>query len=270
MLTQYYSKPLCAVKRIYWILSLTPPYFFESGIDYNMSMRIGTRVVFSEELDTWDAEFFQISVYCGMKDNLTQMKHCARMCRERGIRYVIHPVNYYLLDREMMHALRIMAEWSDLALILHDEKTYEGKRLFGHHHSRFQEALDELSAVARVSFENARDTHDVRWFWHRYAASVTLDLGHVELAGINAVHFVRSLHQEEINKIDYVHMHRNNGWRNGLTDHWPLRPDCREVSALRELLKRRYDIGVILEINETEMTPESLSILRDLRDEAGI
>jgi hypothetical protein len=61
-------------------------------------------------------------------------------------------------------------------------------------------------------------------------------------------------------------MHRNGALRGGLTDHWPLLPGCRELQALRELLKRKRDVGVILEINETWETGTSLSLLRELRE----
>ncbi len=63
-----------------------------------------------------------------------------------------------------------------------------------------------------------------------------------------------------------MHIHRNNGWHGGLTDHWPLSPDCRELRALEELIKIKSDVSIILEINETEMTEDSLKILRALRD----
>jgi hypothetical protein len=63
-------------------------------------MIIGTRVLYPEEINTWNAELLQISVYRDMKGNLEMMKNCARRCREAGIRYVIHPVGYPLLQHE--------------------------------------------------------------------------------------------------------------------------------------------------------------------------
>lgn len=77
----------------------------------------------------------------------------------------------------------------------------------------------------------------------------------------------RVLHPEEVGRIEFVHMHRNNGLHGGITDHWPLRPDCREVRALRKLLARRSDVSVILELNEVEQIGESLDILRSLTPE---
>jgi len=233
---------------------------------YNVNMLVGTRVLFPEEVNRWDAEFLQITVYRSMKNNIMKMKDCVRLCRKRGIRYVIHPVGYFLQDKAMHEELRLMAELSDLALILHDEKTFEDGRLSGETGTDFRETVRELGSVSRVSFENAVDTSDVRWFWDNFAESITLDIGHVEAVGLDSIDFVKSLDEKTINKIDYVHIHRNNGWHGGLTDHWPLIGDCREIFALETLLKIKTDIGVILEINETEMTGESLELLRELRD----
>jgi len=233
-------------------------------------MLVGSRVLYPEEVGLWDVELLQITVYQGMKDNLYLMRSCASMCREVGVRYVVHPVGYFVSDKEMLKELRVMAECADLALILHDEKTPEGKRLEGHYEAGFKASLDELRSIAHISFENATDTRDILWFWNNYADSVTLDIGHVEAAGLDSVEFVKSIEKDVIKKIQYVHMHRNNGWHGGLTDHWPLLPDCRELRALRELIKIKRDISVILEINETEMIGESLKLLRTLRDELGI
>jgi sugar phosphate isomerase/epimerase len=234
------------------------------------SIRIGTRITHPEEVSIWEADLLQISVYYGRQDNLERLKRCAHACREKEMRYVIHPVMYSIMDRAMFRELKEMAKYSDLALILHDEKTIDWRRLEGDHKKVFRALLSELESISPVSFENATDTADAVWFWNNYANSITLDIGHLELAGINSIEFVKSLDQGIIRRIHYVHMHRNNGWRNGLTDHWYLVPDCREIMALRELLKRTHDIGIFLEINEPEMTGESMKILRALRDEADV
>jgi len=68
-----------------------------------------------------------------------------------------------------------------------------------------------------------------------------------------------------LSRVEYIHLHRNNGLRGGLTDHWPITRKCREVNALKELLKKKSDIKVILEINETEEIEENLRILGELR-----
>jgi uncharacterized protein (DUF488 family) len=237
------------------------------GFRVKYAMRIGTRVHSSQGINRWDTDILQISVYYGSGDNIKQIKKCAGLCREKEKRYVIHPVFYSILNKKQFKDLKVMAEWTDLALILHDEKTHDYKRITGEYGITFKRLLRELQSIAPVSFENAVDTKDVVWFWKKYADSVTLDIGHVELAGMNSVEFVKSLDTEVIDKIQYVHLHRNNGWRNGLTDHWYITADCREVKALKELLRRKQDIGVILEVNEKEMIRDNLNLLKAIREE---
>ena len=232
-------------------------------------MIIGSRILYPEEVGLWDVELLQISVYRGMKDNLNLMRDCAQRCKEVGIRYVVHPVEYSPLREEVFKDIREMAEWSDLALILHDVRTPDGERLNGEYDIRFRSALEELVSITNVSFENATDTGDVRWFWSTYADSITLDIGHVESSGLDSVDFVRSLDDDSIKKIQFVHMHRNNGLHGGITDHWPLTPDCREIRAFKELIRKKPDVSVILEINETDMIGASLRLLSALRDELG-
>jgi hypothetical protein len=228
-------------------------------------MNIGTRIIYPDEVGLWDVDLLQISVYHGMKDNVEVMKKCVGRCREKGIRYVIHPIQYSLPNGEMFIDLQEMAEWSDLALILHDEKGPDWQRIRGEHRTNFKRLVSELQSVTPISFENATDTKDVVWFWNNYAESITLDIGHVELAGIDSIEFIKSLDKAIIEKIQYVHLHRNNGWRNGLTDHWYITPDCQEMKALRELLRIKQDICIILEVNETEKIGENLEILKALR-----
>jgi len=230
-------------------------------------MVIGTRVLYAEEVEYWNAELLQISVYHGMDNNIEMMEKTAQACREAGIRYVIHPVRYSLLQEEMLADVLRMAEWTGLALILHDERTPEGKRLSGQDETRFRHALKKLQSVTTVSFENAVDTGDIHWFWEKFADSVTLDIGHVESSGLDSVAFVNALDKTVLGKIQFVHIHRNNGLRGGITDHWPLSSDCREIKALKSLLQVKNDINVILEINEIEQIDKSLDILRSLRDE---
>jgi len=229
--------------------------------------QIGTRITYPDEAGLYDVDLLQISIYYGMNDNLQRVKQCTEACRAKGIRYVIHPVMYSLLDEEMFQEVKEMAGWSDLGIILHDEKAADWQRPTGQQEALLKTSINELRDITPVSFENATDTKDVIWFWDQYADSITLDIGHVELAGFDSVEFIKSLDTGIIKKIHYVHMHRNNGWRNGLSDHWYLTPDCREVRALRELLRKKSDVSVLLEINETEMIGDSLAILRSLRDE---
>ena len=233
-------------------------------------MKIGTRILYPEEAGLRNADILQISVYNGMKDNLGIMKDCAIACRDAGIRYVVHPVGYSLLQEETLKDIMEMAEHTDAALILHDERTPEGKRIEGKHGTVFTNYLEKIKSVATVSFENAVNTEDVQWFWDRYADSITLDVGHVESSGLNSIEFVKSLDKASVGKIQFVHMHRDNGLHGNITDHWPLNYNCREVRALEELLKIKPDVSVILEINEVEEIDESMEILRALRDRLGI
>ncbi len=163
-----------------------------------------------------------------------------------------------------------MAEWSDLALILHDEKERDWQGITGEHGTNFRILVSELQSVTPVSFENATDTRDVVWFWNNYAESITIDIGHVESARIDSIEFLQSLDKKIIDKIQYVPLHRNNGWRNGLTDHWYIIPDCKEMNALRELLRIKQDIGIILEVNETDKIGKNLELLKTLRDKLGV
>ncbi|MEW6599342.1 MAG: hypothetical protein AB1499_00070 [Nitrospirota bacterium] len=228
-------------------------------------MLIGTRVLYPEEVDYWDADLLQISVYRGMEGGLDFMRKCVRVCKDAGVRFVIHPVKYSLLQQDTFGELLEMAELADLALILHDEKSPDGSRLSGESESMFRKSLDRLREVTEVSLENSTNTRDIHWFWNNFADSVTLDIGHVESSGLDSVDFVQSLDETVIEKLRFVHIHRNNGLRGGITDHWPLAPGCRELNALRELLNVKSDISIILEINEIEKINESLGLLRGLR-----
>lgn len=232
-------------------------------------MRIGTRVISPQQVHRWKAEIIQISVYYGKKGNLETVRKCAAECKGAGIQFVIHPVGYYLNSERSVNELMDMAEWTDIGMILHDERAPSGERLMGRYGERFRQFMGELSLKTHISFENAVKTADVEWFWDTFADSITLDIGHVEAAGIDSSKFINNLKQETINKIEFVHMHRNNGWRNGLTDHWHLLNDCREIGALRELLKKKTDIDVILEINEIEMLDQSIAMLRMIRSECA-
>jgi hypothetical protein len=230
-------------------------------------MRIGSRIVHPDEVGLWSAEISQISVYRGAKDNLVLMRQCASRCREAKIPYVIHPVNYSLFDQKTLRDLQEMAEWADLGLILHDERTETGLRIQGDAETLFRENLDRLAVKSAISFENSTHTGDILWFWARYADAITVDLGHVEAWGTDSLAFVRSLDDETLRKVRYLHLHRNNGLHGGITDHWPLTRNCREVLALREFLLRKSDVDLLLEINETESIRESLGILSNIREE---
>jgi hypothetical protein len=228
-------------------------------------MRIAYRVTRPEDVGRWEGDFAQLSVYRHWEGSLPGAWECVRLLKEQGIRYVIHPVGYSVAaggDQEK--AVMELAEVADLGIILHDERSPGGGRLSGEREERFRRMIGELSKRTAVSFENANDTGDAPWFWERFAESVTLDIGHVEGAGFDSVKYVSELPAAVVEKIDYVHMHHNNGLRGGLTDHWPLREGCRELRALEALLGRRDGFDAILEINELDEVNESIRMLRAL------
>lgn len=231
-------------------------------------MKIGYRITKPEEAGRYMAGLVQISIYHGAEGNLERVEACARACRQIGRPYVIHPVNYSLLDNnpQTFSDLKKMSAWSDLGFILHDETAPDGGRVTGLLAETLRKRIGELSALALVSFEDAVNVKDALWFWDSFAGSITLDVGHLESAGINSLEFVKGLDDGTLDKIDFVHMHRRHLLRGGLTDHWPLVPGCRELDALRQVLKRRPDVRAVLELNEDE-TEESLKLLNELEQE---
>jgi sugar phosphate isomerase/epimerase len=229
-------------------------------------MRIGTRIVRPDDVKRWDAEIYQISMYRGWIDDIGLVKQCVRSCIEKSVSYVMHPVGFPLLDHDSFGMLKVIAEVGAEKMILHDERSRDGERITGINVDRFGEAVSELASFVPLSFENATDTHDALWFWEHFADSITLDIGHIEAAGMNSVEYIQHLDQEVIKRIEYVHIHHNGEFRNGLTDHHPLHGGCRELEALDTLLRRNHDVAVILEINETDMIDDSLGLLRDLRE----
>ena len=228
-------------------------------------MRIGTRIVRPDDVKRWDAEIYQVSMYRGWIDDIGLVKQCVRACVEKGVRYVMHPVGFPLLDIDSFGTLKVIAGEGAERLILHDERGQDGGRISGVEADRFRDAVAELASIVPLSFENATDTHDVLWFWEHFAGSITLDIGHIEAAGMNSVEYVQNLDQKVIKTIEYVHIHHNGEFRNGLTDHHPIYEGCRELAALEALVNRKHDVAAILEINETDMIDESLGLLRDLR-----
>lgn len=231
-------------------------------------MIYGYRVIGEGEVGLYPVSLIQISIYKGWAGGINQMLRAVFACRSLNLRYVIHPVGYFLSETRHKHrettmdAMRTFARNVDLALIIHDETTPWGTRLEGVYEEAYKEALHELSAICPVSIENANDTHNIKWFWRRFATSVTLDIGHVEAAGIDSERFVIELEKDIIDKLNYVHLHRYNGLHDGLLDHWSLLEGCRELSAFEHLLERKQNIGVILEINDRENLGESLRLLK--------
>ena len=161
-----------------------------------------------------------------------------------------------------MEEVRIMAAETDMALIIHDESMPKGSRIVGIRQRLYAEALQELSGICPVSIENASNCHDIRWFWHTYARSITLDIGHLEASGIDSLAFIDEAREDLEEKLEFVHLHRVAGLRKGLRDHWGLVKGCKELRALEHLLSFTKPKGIILEIIEVEDVAESLRLLR--------
>lgn len=234
-------------------------------------MVYGYRVVTEVEVGLYPVGLLQISHYCGSHRGIDQMIKTIEACKAQNIRYVIHPLGYFLSDTraeyrsKTIQVMRKIAENVDLAMIIHDETTPWGARLEGTYKSAFREAVDELSSLCHVSIENAGNTHDIKWFWRCFAPSVTLDIGHLEAAGIDSLRFINELDTDIINKIKFVHLHRYNSLEESeIKDHRSLIEGCKEVESLKALLERKRDVGVILEINDMENLKESLSLIEKL------
>jgi len=233
-------------------------------------MECGYRVTQPGEVDLFAADLLQVSVFHRWPNAIDTMLKTVDACRTAHKRYVIHPVEYFLTEvrperrKIMMDDLRLMARNADLALIVHDESTRGEKRLVDEKVDAYRQSLIELSSFCVVSIENSGAIKDITHFWREYATSITLDIGHLEVAGIDSVHFVNALEHDLVEKVDFVHMHRVNGVRGGIRDHWGLTEDCRELRALKQLLMRKRGLRVILEIIETEDVEKSLNLLHSL------
>jgi hypothetical protein len=228
------------------------------------------RVTTPDEIGRFPADFLQVSVFRRWPNAIDSMFKTVAACHASHMRYVIHPVEYPLAELRpekriiMMDDLRTMAQHTDLALIVHDESMKGGKKLEGEAADAYRESLAELSKYCAVSIENAGTNKDIHWFWKEYASSITLDIGHLEVAGIDSIEFAGNLPPELLDAIDFVHMHRVNGVRGGIRDHWGLTENCRELKALRELLGRKKGLKVILEIIEKDDLDKSLDLLHSL------
>lgn len=233
-------------------------------------MPLGYSVLSSDTIDeTLSRSTVQISVFKEWGGTIEQASRLAEYCRAIGLRYVMHPVGFYLSETreseriKTLDFLRRLASITDTALIVHDEGTPWGTRLEGIFERAYVRAIEELSGACPVSIENAHNTPDIKWFWNHYAKkSVTLDIGHVEAAGMDSIEFVNSLDDNIINKIDFVHIHKCNGQRkDGSNDHWGLDPVCRELQSLRQLLKKKKDAVIICEVVEKNDIKSTLKLI---------
>ncbi|MCG6551249.1 MAG: hypothetical protein L7F77_02885, partial [Candidatus Magnetominusculus sp. LBB02] len=57
--------------------------------------------------------------------------------------------------------------------------------------------------------------------------------------------------------------------QDGSNDHWGLDTDCREYRALRQLLKKKKDAAIIVEVIEQEQIKSTLRLIDTLMREEG-
>jgi len=242
-------------------------------------MEIGYRIIRPSDVGAQNASFAQISLWrsanWGVSDGergVTEAIGIARECRSRGIRTVYHPLEYPMSGELAMGTVDVMkrlAEACDLGIIIHDEGGADGRILSGAEAERYKMNVRAVSSLCPVSIENSYNSVDILRFWERFViplpenVSITLDIGHLELAGIDSPAFVRDLPERLLARVRFVHMHHHDKTaRSGVADHQPLRPGCREIEALKMLRGRKQDLRVIVELDAAEEgMRESLELL---------
>ena len=244
-------------------------------------MEIGYRIIRPKDVGTQPLKLAQISLWrvanWGVADGdraVSETIDIAKACKDRGIRTVFHPLDYPLtgeLAPVSLDVMRRLAAASDLGIIIHDEGGSSGKRLTQAEEQEFEKNLLEISRLCRISVENAFNSGDITWFWERFVVpasenvSITIDIGHLESADIDAIAFVRNMPERLASRILFAHMHHKAEERYGIKDHWPLVPGCREIEALKELVKRRPDVRVILELDASkDGMGKSIELLKDI------
>ena len=244
-------------------------------------MEIGYRIIRPEDVGAHPLSLAQISLWksadWGVAEGERAVQEAIDMaaeCRKRGIRTVIHPLDYSLSNEyaeESLAVMRRLATGCDLGIIIHDEGGQDGQRLSDSAASRFEKHLREVSSQCPVSVENAFNSGDAAWFWERFVdpgqerISITVDIGHLETAGMDSLSILRVMPRRMVDRIRFVHIHHQGEERSGVKDHWPLVPGCRELEALTVLLQRKRDVRVILELDAMEDgVRESIELLKKL------
>ncbi len=242
-------------------------------------MQLGYRIIRPADIGTQTVPFAQISLWrkadWGVTDGergVLEAIATARTCREQGIRTVFHPLEYPLTGPHAAETVKMMqrlATASDLGIIIHDEGAGSG-RLSGDEASAYEANVRAVSRLCPVSIENSYNSGDITWFWERFvvpmpeSVSLTLDIGHLELAGINSVDFVRGLSPVLLSRLQFVHIHHHDGNAAGwVRDHRPLVPGCREIEALRLLHARKKGLWIVVELDASEQgMAESIELLK--------
>jgi sugar phosphate isomerase/epimerase len=245
-------------------------------------MNIGYRIIRPQDVGTQSLQFAQISLWrsanWGIADGERAVREAieiAGACKARGIRTVFHPLEYPLSNVDAPQSLGVMrrlASVADLGIIIHDEGGAGGERLSAEEAAAFERNLRAISSFCHVSIENSFNSSDIAWFWERFAVptsddvSITLDIGHLELAGIDSIAFVQDMPQRLIGRTRFVHVHHHNEREpHGVKDHRPLVPGCREIEALKVLLTRKQDVWVVLELDAAQDgMRQSIELLKNL------
>jgi sugar phosphate isomerase/epimerase len=244
-------------------------------------MEIGYRIIRPSDVGTQKVKFAQISLWrradWGVADGergVQEAIETARACRKAGIRTVYHPLEYPLTGESAPHTIDMMrklADASDLGIIIHDEGA-NGGRLEGAEAVQYGVNVRAISRLCPISIENSYNSGDIVWFWERFVVpmpecvSVTLDIGHLEGAGIDSIAFIDRLPQAVVNRIEFVHIHHRDPEAQGVKDHRPLVPGCREMEALNLLLAKKPDVLVIVELDAAEEgMRESIELLMGMR-----
>jgi len=245
-------------------------------------MQLGYRIVRPGDVGMQPLMLAQISLWraaaWGVAEGDQAVKEAIEMaaaCKARGIRTVFHPLEYPLTGNQAKHTLGVMrrlAAACDLGIIIHDESCAGGRRLSSAEEAQFEENLLALSSLCPISVENAFNSGDATWFWERFvvhapkSVSITIDIGHLESADIDSISFIENMPERLAGRVSFVHMHHKAEERYGIKDHWPLTPDCREIAALRALIKRKNGLQVILELDATEAgMGTSIELLKELQ-----
>lgn len=245
-------------------------------------MELGYRIIRPDDVGKYPLPFAQISLWreanwgvAAGEEAVRQAIVIAQRCKTRGIRTVFHPLEYPLSNAhnpQTLGVMRRLAAASDLGIIVHDEGNADGKRLSAGEADQYERGVRETGALCAVSIENSYNSRDIIRFWEQFAApapetvSITLDIGHLELAGVDSIAFVRDVPQRLIERMQFVHMHHyDEGSPHSVKDHKPLVPGCREIEALKLLLRRKSGLRVILELDAAEDgMARSIELIRNL------
>ncbi len=249
-------------------------------------MHIGYRIIRPADIGIQNVNFAQISLWrsadWGVSDGERGVKEAidiARECRARNIRTVYHPLEYPLtgtLQIQTVEVLKRLAGAADLGIIVHDEGEQNRGRLTDEEAAHYEANVRTISRLCPVSVENSYNSGDITWFWERFvvpmpeAVSLTLDIGHLELAGIDSTVFVKTLPEHLVRRIEFVHMHHHVREARGVKDHRPLATGCREIQALKLLLARKNNVRVIVELDAAETgMKESIELLERMNAEGA-